>query len=111
MPIYEYKCTRCEQTFEVMQSFSEVPLGTHPGCGGDVRRVISAPGIIFKGSGFYVTDSRKEKDKSAPSTSKKSDASAKSSEAVTKTDSTTKTESAPSKPSTKPSTESSDSKK
>jgi putative FmdB family regulatory protein len=60
MPIYEYKCSRCAQIFEVMQSFSEAPLGTHPGCGGDVRKVLSAPGIIFKGSGFYSTDSRKD---------------------------------------------------
>lgn len=61
MPIYEYKCTKCEQTFEVMQTFSDAPLGTHPGCGGEVRRVISAPGIIFKGSGFHVTDYPKDK--------------------------------------------------
>jgi putative FmdB family regulatory protein len=56
MPIYEYKCHRCGQKFEKRQSFSEEPLKTHEECGGDAERLISAPSLHFKGSGWYVTD-------------------------------------------------------
>jgi putative FmdB family regulatory protein len=56
MPIYEYKCHRCGQKFEVRQRFSEDPLKTHEACGGEVERLISAPALHFKGSGWYVTD-------------------------------------------------------
>ena len=65
MPTYEYRCTRCENTFEVRQSFSEdplteCPLDTDDGgtCGGEVKTVFGNVGIAFKGSGFYKTDSR-----------------------------------------------------
>lgn len=56
MPLYEYKCDECSQVFEVMQRFSDSPLTVHEGCGGGVRRLLSAPAIQFKGSGWYVTD-------------------------------------------------------
>lgn len=56
MPLYEYKCDRCEEIFEVMQKFSDAPLETHDKCGGTVRRLISAPAIQFKGTGWYITD-------------------------------------------------------
>ncbi len=56
MPLYEYKCDRCKQVFEVMQKFSDEPLRFHAGCGGAVERLISSPAIQFKGSGWYVTD-------------------------------------------------------
>ncbi len=56
MPIYEYKCGTCGQVFEVKQKFSDAPITTHEGCGGSVERLISAPAIQFKGSGWYVTD-------------------------------------------------------
>ena len=59
MPIYEYQCEDCGVRFERMQSMSAPSVGTCPECGGHVHRVISSVGVIFKGSGFYVTDNRK----------------------------------------------------
>src|SRR5688572_7294204 len=56
MPLYEYKCEGCGQVFEVIQRFSDDPLTTHEACGGTVERLISAPGLHFKGSGWYITD-------------------------------------------------------
>ena len=56
MPIYVYKCHECGITFERFQHFSEEPLKVCPECNGPVVRVIQPVGIIFKGSGFYVTD-------------------------------------------------------
>lgn len=56
MPLYEYKCERCNEVFEVMQRFSDEPLTVHDHCGGAVRRLFSAPALQFKGSGWYVTD-------------------------------------------------------
>jgi putative FmdB family regulatory protein len=56
MPIYEYKCGACGQIFELKQNFSDAPLTTHEGCGGAVKRLISAPALKFKGTGWYVTD-------------------------------------------------------
>lgn len=59
MPIYEYECCECEFTFERKQRFDEEPVAMCPECEGKARRVIHSVPIIFKGSGFYVTDSRK----------------------------------------------------
>jgi putative FmdB family regulatory protein len=56
MPLYEYSCHNCGETFEVMQKFSDPPLTIHEGCGGEVERLICAPALQFKGSGWYVTD-------------------------------------------------------
>ena len=56
MPLYEYKCQGCGQVFEIIQRFSDEPLSTHEACGGAVERLISAPGLHFKGSGWYITD-------------------------------------------------------
>jgi len=58
LPIYEYECTRCSSRFELKQSFSENTPVSCPRCEGDVQRVFSPAAIIFKGSGFYSTDSR-----------------------------------------------------
>lgn len=56
MPLYEYRCERCEQQVEVIQKFSDDPLETCQRCGGKLERLLSAPAIQFKGSGWYVTD-------------------------------------------------------
>lgn len=57
MPTYEYECKSCGHMFEAFQSMSDSPLKTCPECGQDVRRMINGGmGVIFKGSGFYVTD-------------------------------------------------------
>jgi len=58
MPTYEYACTRCGQHVEVFQRISETPLTTCGVCGGPLRKVFHPAGIVFKGSGFYATDSR-----------------------------------------------------
>ena len=60
MPVYTYKCNNCEHRFEVRQRFSDDPIKECPHChvNGDVRRVSSPVGVVFKGSGFYVTDNR-----------------------------------------------------
>ncbi len=56
MPLYEYACDKCGKVFEVMQKFADAPLTTHEECGGKVERLLSAPALHFKGSGFYITD-------------------------------------------------------
>jgi putative FmdB family regulatory protein len=58
MPIYLYECDRCGIRFEKFQRFSEAPLTHCPECEGHVHRVILPVGVVFKGSGFYVTDNR-----------------------------------------------------
>jgi putative FmdB family regulatory protein len=60
MPTYEYRCNKCGEHFEVVQSFSDEALKQHPGkCRGKVVKVLSAAGIVFSGSGFYKTDNRR----------------------------------------------------
>src|SRR5260370_19455369 len=56
MPLYEYKCEGCGDIFEIRQKFADEPLTQHDKCGGRVHRVISAPALQFKGTGWYVTD-------------------------------------------------------
>ena len=56
MPIYEYECGSCEYRFEVKQGFNDAPLTACGRCGGAVTKLISAPAIMFKGEGWYVTD-------------------------------------------------------
>ncbi len=71
MPTYEYKCLACEEKFDEFQRMTEAPLTTCKFCGGQVERLISAgSGFLFKGSGFYITDNRSEKYKSAASNDK-----------------------------------------
>jgi putative FmdB family regulatory protein len=86
MPLYDYKCHKCGKTFEVRQRISEDTLKTHEGCGGDLERLISAPALHFKGSGWYVTDYAKN-GKSPSTTPKES-----SSDTKTETKGETKTE-------------------
>ena len=67
MPTYEYRCKKCGENFEIFQSFSAKELRRHPECGGPVEKVIHPRGIVFKGSGFYVTDSRPKSTSSSES--------------------------------------------
>lgn len=56
MPIYEYECRACERRVEAIQQFSDPPLTECAECGGDLKKMVSAPAFQFKGSGWYVTD-------------------------------------------------------
>ena len=81
MPTYDYKCLECDNQFEKFQGITESPLEECPECNGKVKRLIGAgAGLIFKGSGFYITDYRSEgykesekKDKKSTEKSNKSD--------------------------------------
>jgi len=103
LPIYEYKCEGCGETFEVIQKFADEPLTVHEKCGGQVHRLLSAPAFQFKGSGWYVTDYAKsnaagaakhESTKTESSGQGSGDTAAKT-EAKTETKSETKAESKP----------------
>ncbi|MGN6593994.1 MAG: FmdB family zinc ribbon protein [Terriglobales bacterium] len=81
MPLYEYECSRCHKRLEKIQSFSAEPLRECPHCGGPLEKLISAPAIQFKGSGWYVTDYAKSGSsapakESKPPTETKSDGAA-----------------------------------
>ena len=79
MPTYEYVCKSCGENIEVFQSFNSRPLKKHAVCGGELKKVFHARGVVFKGSGFYKTDSRtgssSEKGESSKSSSDKSESS------------------------------------
>ena len=76
MPTYQYVCTECGDQVEAVQKFTDDPLSVHDTCGGRLRKVFSPVGIVFKGSGFYRTDSRKGSSAStAASSSSSSDSS------------------------------------
>jgi len=81
MPLYEYACTCCGYRFERRQSFHDAPVTECPECGQTVRKVLHPTGIVFKGSGWYITDSRKPEPAAAGAASgdsgTKSDAPAK----------------------------------
>ena len=92
MPRYEYKCEGCGEIFELQQKFADEPLTVHENCGGKVERIISAPALQFKGSGWYVNDYAKggnggakkteseSKSESKPDSKPASDSASKSSE-------------------------------
>lgn len=72
MPTYEYVCKNCGETIEVFQSFSDKPLKKHKECGGALQKVFHARGIVFKGGGFYATDSKPSSKSKGSSDSSKS---------------------------------------
>ncbi len=113
MPLYEYRCLDCGEHFDVRQKFADATLTVHEKCGGKVERVLSAPALQFKGSGFYITDYAKGSNSPANGEKKKGDGksesnsdSASKSDAPAKSDSSSKTESSTAKTESKPSTSS-----
>ncbi len=101
MPTYQYRCTECGSDLEAVQKFTDPALTVCPSCGGSLRKVFNAVGVVFKGSGFYRTDSRAAKggpngsaEKSESTTSdksgdgEKSGSGEKSGDAPKKTDAT-----------------------
>jgi len=85
MPTYQYRCRDCGEELEVVQSFTDKPKTKCPACKGSLRKVFAAPGISFKGSGFYKNDSRGASKSSAASSS----SSSSESKAETKSESST----------------------
>lgn len=74
MPMYDYRCKSCGHQFEVFQRMTDEPLKTCPECEGEISRLITGgTGLIFKGSGFYITDYKNESNGSAGSAEQKSD--------------------------------------
>ncbi|MEJ2006966.1 MAG: zinc ribbon domain-containing protein [Acidobacteriota bacterium] len=90
MPLYEYRCEKCGSRIEKIQKFSDPPLTTCEKCGGELARLLSAPAIQFKGTGWYVTDYAR---KSSPGTNSKPNG-----DSTAKSESTTKPSSTQSKP-------------
>lgn len=99
MPLYEYRCAKCEEIIERIQKFSDAPLEVHEGCGGELERLMGKPALQFKGSGFYITDYKKS---GSPATSKNGKAAESKSEAKTETKSESRTESKASTPAPAP---------
>ncbi|MDV6230182.1 MULTISPECIES: FmdB family zinc ribbon protein [Rhodococcus] len=99
MPTYSYACTECDNRFDIVQSFTDDTLTVCPACSGKLRKLFNSVGIVFKGSGFYRTDSR-----GGSSTSSEGAGEKKSDAAATKSDSKTD-----SKPAEKKSSDSSSS--
>jgi putative FmdB family regulatory protein len=102
LPTYEYACTACGHRLEAVQKFTDEALTVCPECGGALRKVFGAVGIVLKGSGFYKNDSRSSSERSSVAkdtgSAAKESSSSDSSSSTTSTESTTKTETA--KPST-----------
>ena len=93
MPLYEYRCLSCNETFEVRQKFSDEPGATHADCGGQGKRLLSVSQLHFKGSGFYITDYGKGgKDAIKPVGAKTEGKTESKAESKTESKSETKTE-------------------
>ncbi|CCK29460.1 hypothetical protein BN159_5081 [Streptomyces davaonensis JCM 4913] len=84
MPTYQYQCTECGEGLEAVQKFTDDALTECPNCGGRLKKVFSAVGIVFKGSGFYRNDSRGSSSSSSPASSSKSSTSSSSSSSDSK---------------------------
>ena len=82
MPTYQYSCTACGEPLEVVQKFTDDALTECPACGGPLRKLYNAVGIVFKGSGFYRTDSRSGSSSTVPAASSSSSSDAGSSSAA-----------------------------
>ncbi len=97
MPIYEYACTACGERTEAKQGFDDPPLTECPICGGSLRKLYSPVGIVFKGSGFYSTDTKKKTSKSASDTKPGADKTKSETKGETKSDSKNETKKDPPK--------------
>ena len=86
MPTYQYACTECGHAFEQFQSFTDDALTVCPECEGRLRKVFNAVGVVFKGSGFYRTDSRTDGKSVTTSSSSTSDSSSGDKKSETKTE-------------------------
>lgn len=111
MPTYQYTCTECGEPLEAVQKFSDEPLTVCPACGGRLRKVFSPVGIVFKGSGFYRTDSRKSAAAAAPATKDKDKSPAESSSSTSDSGSSNGTADKPAVKKTEPAKSSSASEK
>ena len=83
MPLYEYQCQSCGERTEVIQNLSDAPLAECPKCNGPVKKLLSAPAIQFKGSGFYKTDYASSNSSTSSSTASTSSSSTDSSSSTT----------------------------
>ena len=111
MPTYQYTCTECGEPLETVQKFSDEPLTVCPACGGRLRKVFSPVGIVFKGSGFYRTDSRKSATAAAPAATDKDKSPAESSSSTSDSGSSNGTADKPAVKKTEPAKSSSASEK
>ncbi|MDG5801928.1 zinc ribbon domain-containing protein [Streptomyces ossamyceticus] len=93
MPTYQYQCTECGEGLEAVQKFTDDALTECPSCNGRLKKVFSAVGIVFKGSGFYRNDSRGSSSSSSPASSKSSSSSSDSKAASSTSSSDTKSSS------------------
>ena len=86
MPLYEYQCVNCNERVEIIQKHSDPPQAPCPSCGNDIKRLLSAPAIQFKGSGFYKTDYASGSSSASTSGGTKSDSSSGDGKSDTKTE-------------------------
>lgn len=88
MPLYDYQCKKCKHRFEKIQKFSDAPVRKCPECGGPVEKLLTAPAVHFKGSGWYVSDyARKSGEGKSPSSSEGSTDESSAAKAVEKVES------------------------
>ena len=97
MPTYAYRCTVCGNEFEVKQSFSDDALTVCSECGGSLRKLFNSVGVVFKGSGFYRTDSRSSSSSSSSAAPAKESSSTSSSSSSSGSSSSSSSSSAPAK--------------
>ncbi|MFJ5951003.1 FmdB family zinc ribbon protein [Streptomyces noursei] len=104
MPTYQYQCTACGEGLEAVQKFTDDALTECPSCNGRLKKVFSAVGIVFKGSGFYRNDSRGSSSSSSPASSSSTPSNGSSSSSSTPSTSTSSTSSSSSDGASKSST-------
>ncbi|WP_418003424.1 FmdB family zinc ribbon protein [Mycobacterium sp. PDNC021] len=95
MPTYSYACTECDNRFDAVQAFSDDALTECPKCQGRLRKLFGSVGVVFKGSGFYRTDSRDSKSSSTAAAPAKSESSSNSSDSSSSSSSSSTTSTAP----------------